>query len=234
MNRAEIAICASSNFKKVKRRENFLLEAEEEKTFQKSLSRVAKRAVSQKQEKMHRHGPLEMAFSTDEAGFTCRKFPRTRSLPSLLGDYRLICDEMARHADFHFSPGLVDDFFFDVFRPSPLQHHKSYSNFPQIIKKHSIHATSLVAVASERDRLANNVFRNIWLAGWQPRKIITRKERLHDNINLRVSLKRDRRFSILEHSARLGPKKIINEENLFHFFRISPRNREALENVGTH
>lgn len=98
---------------------------------------------------------------------------------SSVTNYRLICDAMARHANFHFSPGLVDDFFFDVFRPSPrCKHHKSYSNFPQIIKKHSIHATSLVAVANERDRLANNVFRNIWLAGWQPRKIITRKREI--------------------------------------------------------
>lgn len=209
MNRAEIAICASSNFKKVKRRENFLLDGEEENTFQKSLSRVAKRARKPKTRKNASTRSTRDGFQHGWSGFHMQEisenpFPSVSSVTN----YRLICDEMARHANFHFSPGLVDDFFFDVFRPSPLQ-------APQILlefsannrKKHSIHATSLVAVASERDRLANNVFRNIWLAGWQPRKIITRKERLHDNINLRVSLKRDRRFSILEHSARLGPQK---------------------------
>lgn len=154
---------------------------------------------------MQCHGPLEMAFSTEER-FRMQEISKN-PFPSVspVTNYRLISEEMPRHGNFHFSPGLVDNFFF----PSPMQHHKSYSTlveFSAIIKKHSIHSESLVAVANERDRLANSVFRNIWLAGWQPRKIITRKERLHDNINLHVSLKRDRRFSILGHSA-LEPEK---------------------------
>lgn len=182
MNRAKIAICASSNFKKVKRRENFLLE--EENTFQKSLSRVLPRElVSRKREKMHRHGPLEMAFSTEEAVSHAENF--REPVPFRLFSHQLPINLRRDGSTCRLSlfpgprrwllrlPSLL-------LLPAQI-----LLEFSAIIKKHSIHATSLVAVANATDLQTTSFVTYGWLGG--SREKLLREKRDYTIISIFAS-----------------------------------------------